>query len=87
MRRQRGAFFLAAAPPECTPRIDGSEMVDARWVVPSQAVDEADGTVRVRSKGIAVMASGAAGTVVYEDIVEHTSAGWRIAVRKVVGGP
>ncbi len=49
--------------------------------------EDEDGTVRVRSKGIAVMAAGAAGTVVYEDVVVLTPAGWRIAVRKVVGRP
>lgn len=47
--------------------------------------EDADGTVRVRSKGIAVMANGAAGTVVYADVVVLTSAGWRIAARKVIG--
>jgi hypothetical protein len=43
-----------------------------------------DGSVRVRSKGIAVMAQGAAGTVVYDDVVTRTASGWRISVRKVV---
>ena len=49
--------------------------------------EDADGTVRARSKGIAVMAGGAAGTVVYEDVLTLTDAGWRIAVRRVVGQP
>lgn len=49
--------------------------------------EDADGTVRARSKGIAVMANGAAGTVVYEDVVEQTSSGWRIAIRTVVRHP
>lgn len=47
--------------------------------------EDPDGSVHVRSKGIAVMSDGAAGTVVYEDVVVRTEQGWRIAVRKVVG--
>lgn len=47
--------------------------------------EHSDGSVRVRSKGIAVMSSGGSGTVVYEDVVTRTADGWRIAVRKVVG--
>jgi hypothetical protein len=43
-----------------------------------------DGTARVRSKGLAVMASGAAGTVIYDDHVVPTPAGWRIAHRTVL---
>jgi len=43
-----------------------------------------DGTVRVRSKGLAVMADGTAGTVVYADVVVRTPAGWRISHRTVV---
>ncbi|HVQ95562.1 MAG TPA: nuclear transport factor 2 family protein [Mycobacteriales bacterium] len=43
-----------------------------------------DGSARVRSKGLAVMANGNAGTVVYEDHVVPTAAGWRIRHRKVV---
>jgi 3-phenylpropionate/cinnamic acid dioxygenase small subunit len=46
--------------------------------------DEADGTVRARSKGIGIRADGMAGTVVYADIVVKTNAGWRIAHRKVI---
>jgi hypothetical protein len=52
-----------------------------------------DGTVRVRSKGLAVMPDGAAGAARYDDRVVPTEAGWRIAHRKVVpagrpdGGP
>jgi hypothetical protein len=41
-------------------------------------------TADVRSKGLSVMANGAAGTVVYEDTVVRTPAGWRIARRRVV---
>jgi hypothetical protein len=48
-------------------------------------VDEsADGSVRVRSKGLAVMAGGRAGSVVYDDVVIRTPAGWRIARRAVL---
>lgn len=47
--------------------------------------ERADGSVGVRSKGIAVMPNGAVGTVVYEDVVTRTDQGWRIAVRRVVG--
>ena len=47
--------------------------------------DHPDGSVTVRSKGIAVMAAGGSGTVVYEDVVTRTEGGWRIARRKVVG--
>jgi len=50
-------------------------------------ITENDGDVRVRSKGLSVMANGAAGTVVYDDTVVRTSAGWRISSRKVVARP
>ncbi|WP_437322012.1 hypothetical protein [Sorangium sp. So ce385] len=42
-----------------------------------------DGVIRVRSKGIGVLASGSSGTVIDEDIVKRTARGWRIAERKV----
>jgi SnoaL-like protein len=38
----------------------------------------------VRSKGLSVMADGTAGSVVYEDTVVRTAAGWRISRRRVV---
>jgi SnoaL-like domain len=38
----------------------------------------------VRSKGLAVMADGTAGTVIYDDVVVRTEAGWRISVRAVI---
>ena len=38
----------------------------------------------VRSKGLAVMSSGAAGSVVYDDELRRTDQGWRIAVRRVL---
>ena len=47
-------------------------------------ITEKGGEVRVRSKGLSVMATGAAGTVVYDDVVVKTDAGWRISNRKVV---
>ncbi len=31
-------FFLACAPPDAEPRIDGSEMIDVRWFTPSGAL-------------------------------------------------
>jgi hypothetical protein len=43
-----------------------------------------DGTTTVRSKGLAVMADGAAGSVIYEDVVVRTDAGWRISRRTIV---
>lgn len=46
--------------------------------------EAADGTVGVRSKGLAVMRNGGTGTVIYEDVVTKTQAGWRISRRKVV---
>jgi len=50
-------------------------------------VTERDGEVRVRSKGLSVMSTGAAGTVVYDDTVVKTAVGWRISSRKVVALP
>jgi hypothetical protein len=41
-------------------------------------------TATVRSKGLAVMADGACDTVVYEDAVVRTPAGWRIARRTII---
>ena len=46
--------------------------------------ERADGAVAVRSKGLYVMAKGAAGTVIYEDVVVPTADGWRISYRRVV---
>ncbi|MEV4705126.1 nuclear transport factor 2 family protein [Actinoplanes sp. NPDC049316] len=46
--------------------------------------EDADGVVRVRSKGIGIYADGRAGSVVYEDVVRREAGGWRIAVRKVI---
>src|SRR5947208_7506545 len=33
-------FFVVEAPPAATPRVDGAECVDARWIRPQQALDE-----------------------------------------------
>jgi len=38
----------------------------------------------VRSKGLGIQADGTSGTVVYEDVVRRTPAGWRIARRTVI---
>lgn len=43
-----------------------------------------DDEASVVSKGIGIMADGTAGSVVYEDRVRRTSAGWRIARRRVL---
>ncbi len=43
--------------------------------------EDADGTVRVLSKGIGVGANGRVGSVVYRDVVERTPCGWRFAAR------
>jgi ketosteroid isomerase-like protein len=71
----------------------GIEAVAAMWSGPEAAhplahhatnivvVEEADGTVRVRSKGIGVGVKGRVGSVTYHDVVVKTAAGWRIAAR------
>jgi 8-oxo-dGTP pyrophosphatase MutT (NUDIX family) len=33
-------FFVATAPPDAEPRVDGAECVDFRWIRPQQALDE-----------------------------------------------
>jgi hypothetical protein len=43
----------------------------------------AEGTVRVRSKGIGVGAGGRVGSVTYDDVAVRTPAGWRLASRRV----
>jgi hypothetical protein len=55
--------------------------------VTNVVVTDRDGEVRVRSKGLSVMSTGAAGTVVYDDIVVKTADGWRISSRKVIARP
>ena len=46
-----------------------------------EAAAAADGTVRVRSKGLGVGAGGRVGSVVYDDVVVRTDGGWRLASR------
>ena len=46
--------------------------------------ENADGSAQVRSKGLAVMADGTAGTAVYDDHAVRTPGGWRIARRKLI---
>jgi hypothetical protein len=48
------------------------------------ASTDADGTVRVLSKGLGVGPNGRVGSVVYHDVVERTPAGWRFAARSAV---
>jgi hypothetical protein len=43
--------------------------------------EDPDGTVRVLSKGLGVGPNGRVGSVVYRDVVVHTSAGWRFCAR------
>lgn len=45
---------------------------------------DADGTVRVLSKGLGVGPNGRVGSVVYHDVVERTQAGWRFVARSAV---
>jgi SnoaL-like domain len=42
-----------------------------------------DGAVHARSKGIAIMADGTAGSVIYEDVIARELGAWRIGRRKV----
>jgi hypothetical protein len=44
----------------------------------------ADGRVRARSKGISIMAGGAAGSVTYDDVISYGDQGWRISYRKII---
>jgi 3-phenylpropionate/cinnamic acid dioxygenase small subunit len=46
--------------------------------------EQADGSVRARSKGIGIYADGTAGSVTYEDRIVRTGEGWRIDQRTVV---
>jgi hypothetical protein len=45
--------------------------------------EDADGTVRLRSKGIGVGPAGRVGSVVYDDVAARTDAGWRLTSRRV----
>jgi hypothetical protein len=43
--------------------------------------EDADGTVRVISKGLGLGGNGRIGSVVYRDVVERTPSGWRFGSR------
>lgn len=47
-------------------------------------LEDPDGTVRVRSKGIGVGPGGRVGSVTYDDVAVRTGDGWRLASRRVV---
>jgi 3-phenylpropionate/cinnamic acid dioxygenase small subunit len=47
-------------------------------------VADEDDVATVRSKGIGILADGTSSTVVYEDVVQRTGVGWRIAYRTVI---
>lgn len=52
--------------------------------VTNVVIGEATGDeVRVRSKGLGVMADGSCGSVTYDDTVVRVGAGWRVSRRKV----
>lgn len=44
--------------------------------------EDADGRVRVLSKGIGVGSKGRVGSVTYYDVVVRTDAGWRLSYRR-----
>jgi hypothetical protein len=46
--------------------------------------EDGNGAVRVRSKGIGIGAGGRVGSVTYDDVAVRTSAGWRLASRRVL---
>jgi 3-phenylpropionate/cinnamic acid dioxygenase small subunit len=53
--------------------------------VTNVVIVEANGDeATVRSKGLAIRKDGSTGTVVYEDRVTRTTAGWRIRLRTVI---
>jgi hypothetical protein len=47
-------------------------------------IEDADGTVRVRSKGIGVGVNGRVGSVTYDDVAVRTPSGWRLTYRRAV---
>ncbi len=62
---------------------------DARHPLAHHTVDvivteDEDGTVRVLSKGIGLLADGRAGGVTYRDIVTKIAGGWRISERVAI---
>lgn len=74
-------------------RVVGAEAIRKLWSRPDAAhplahhatnivvSEDADGTVRVLSKGLGVGPNGRVGSVVYRDVVERTAAGWRFTIR------
>jgi SnoaL-like domain len=74
-------------------RVVGAEAIRKLWSRPDAAhplahhatnilvSEDADGTVRVLSKGLGVGPNGRVGSVVYRDVVERTPAGWRFTAR------
>jgi 3-phenylpropionate/cinnamic acid dioxygenase small subunit len=62
---------------------DGPDNPVAHVVTNTVVYAEADGSVRATSKGLGVAANGTVGAVVYDDRLSRTSAGWRIAERRV----
>jgi SnoaL-like domain len=73
--------------------VHGAAAIRALWSRPDAAhplahhatnilvSEDADGTVRVTSKGLGVGVNGRVGSVVYDDVVERTPAGWRFLSR------
>jgi hypothetical protein len=47
-------------------------------------IDDDGDVATVHSKGIGIRADGTTGTVDYEDVVRRTSAGWRVARRRII---
>jgi len=75
----RGAEALAEAS-----RALGDDNPLGHYVTNSLVIGDHEGAVTVRSKGIRIQTDGTSGTVIYEDIVRRTGAGWRIARRTVI---
>jgi SnoaL-like domain len=46
-------------------------------------VSDSDDRVTARSKAIGIRKDGSAGSLVYDDIIERTEAGWRISRRSI----
>ncbi|GAA3751661.1 nuclear transport factor 2 family protein [Streptomyces tremellae] len=55
----------------------------AHHVTDVVVTEAADGSARVRSKGLAVRADGSCGSVSYDDTAVRTGDGWRISRRTV----
>jgi limonene-1,2-epoxide hydrolase len=75
------------------PRVSGAAAIRALWSRADAAHplahhatnivirEDADGTVRVLSKGLGVGPNGRVGSVVYRDVVVRTAQGWRFTAR------